>query len=274
LCQPRGQAQYGSIGPDGKSYTQLEYEYATSNKKPVIAFLHGDPGKIQAGKTDPENREKLSSFRELAKQKMCKFWTTPQDLGSVVSRSIVKLIRDKPGVGWLRADRMLTEGAAQEILRLRDQITDLQLELSRIGSTPPKGAEELAQGTETVALHFHIATGQGSSIEPFNFTWNELLAALGPTMLSPVSESYMKATIVETLRNRVWDTIKKHLLSTSIRNEDFQTVKVQLRALGLIVQSPGRDPNAAHWKLTPYGDAVVTQIVAIRSNKADQASLG
>src|ERR1039458_2608296 len=28
--------RYGSIGPDGKSYTQMEYEYATSSKKPVI----------------------------------------------------------------------------------------------------------------------------------------------------------------------------------------------------------------------------------------------
>src|SRR5215813_10584151 len=32
--------RYGSIGPDGSSYTQMEYEYALSQKKPVIAFLH------------------------------------------------------------------------------------------------------------------------------------------------------------------------------------------------------------------------------------------
>lgn len=33
---------YGSLGPEGKSYTEMEYEYEISNKKPVIAFLHGD----------------------------------------------------------------------------------------------------------------------------------------------------------------------------------------------------------------------------------------
>src|SRR5207253_9330101 len=49
--------RYGSSGPDGKSYTQMEYEYAISKSKPVIAFLHADPGKIQADKTDPANRE-------------------------------------------------------------------------------------------------------------------------------------------------------------------------------------------------------------------------
>jgi hypothetical protein len=87
--------RYGSIGPSGKSYTQMEYEYAVSEKKPVIAFLHGEPGKIQADRTDPENREKLEEFRRVARQKMCKHWHTPQELGSVVSRSIVRLMKDK-----------------------------------------------------------------------------------------------------------------------------------------------------------------------------------
>ena len=35
--------RYGSIGPSGKSYTQIEYEYAISRNKPVIAFLHSEP---------------------------------------------------------------------------------------------------------------------------------------------------------------------------------------------------------------------------------------
>ena len=31
--------RYGSIGPGGKSYTQMEYEYAIENNIPVAAFL-------------------------------------------------------------------------------------------------------------------------------------------------------------------------------------------------------------------------------------------
>jgi len=44
--------RYGSMGPEGKSYTQMEYEYAVYRGKPVIGFLHSDPEKIEAGKTE------------------------------------------------------------------------------------------------------------------------------------------------------------------------------------------------------------------------------
>src|SRR5947207_13723956 len=44
--------RYGSRGPNGKSYTQLEYEYALSGSKPIISFLHGNPNSILAGKTE------------------------------------------------------------------------------------------------------------------------------------------------------------------------------------------------------------------------------
>src|SRR5712692_11805208 len=36
---------YGSMGPEGKSYTQMEYEYAVEKSIPVFGFLHAEPGK-------------------------------------------------------------------------------------------------------------------------------------------------------------------------------------------------------------------------------------
>lgn len=44
--------RYGSIAPSGLSYTQMEYDYALLQGKPVIAFLHKEPGKIQADRTE------------------------------------------------------------------------------------------------------------------------------------------------------------------------------------------------------------------------------
>ncbi|EQA2051359.1 DUF4062 domain-containing protein, partial [Escherichia coli] len=34
--------RYGSIGPDGISYTEMEYRYALETGKPVIGFIHKD----------------------------------------------------------------------------------------------------------------------------------------------------------------------------------------------------------------------------------------
>ena len=63
--------RYGSIGPDGISYTEMEYRYAIEIGKPVIAFLHGDTQAIPAGRSEAseEGRKKLAAFRDLAQKK-------------------------------------------------------------------------------------------------------------------------------------------------------------------------------------------------------------
>jgi DNA modification methylase len=50
-----------------------------------------------------------------------------------------------------------------------------------------------------------------------------------------------------------------------IVDEDFQKIKLQLRALGIIAKGTGPDRSAKYWSLTPYGDTLMTQIGAIRS---------
>ena len=120
--------RYGSIGPDEKSFTQLEYEYAIDRKKPVIAFLHKEPGRLPADNTekDPERAKKLGDFRKLAEKKMVGYWTTPAELGSAVSSSLVRLIRDNPATGWVKADSLPSQEATQEILELRRQVAELK----------------------------------------------------------------------------------------------------------------------------------------------------
>src|SRR5436190_3612700 len=44
--------RYGSVGPEGVSYTEMEYRYAISIGKPTIAFLHADPAEITANKSE------------------------------------------------------------------------------------------------------------------------------------------------------------------------------------------------------------------------------
>lgn len=103
--------RYGSIGKNDLSFTEMEYRYALEKGKPIIAFLHKDTESLQARKTEktPDGKKKLDAFRNLLQQKMCKYWESPAELGSVVSRSIVRLIKTNPSVGWVRADQLLNE---------------------------------------------------------------------------------------------------------------------------------------------------------------------
>ena len=42
--------RYGSLAPDGLSFTEKEYDYAREIRKPVLAFVHGDREKLAASK--------------------------------------------------------------------------------------------------------------------------------------------------------------------------------------------------------------------------------
>jgi len=108
--------RYGSIGPEGMSYTEMEYRYALEQSKPVMAFVHHDPGMLPANQSEatPEGREKLEKFRALVKKKMVRSWKSPSDLGSVVTRSLVQLIETVPATGWIRADQVPTREATQD----------------------------------------------------------------------------------------------------------------------------------------------------------------
>src|SRR4026207_2413755 len=44
--------RYVSLGPNGHSYTEMEYRYATECGKPVIGFIHRDPGTLPANRTE------------------------------------------------------------------------------------------------------------------------------------------------------------------------------------------------------------------------------
>lgn len=270
--------RYGSLSPSGVSYTQMEYEYAVSQGKPVIGFIHKDPESLPACKTErsEEGRAKLNAFRDIVQKKMCKYWSTPAELGSVISRSLVKLIKNKPAVGWVRGDLVPSEAASQEILRLRKKIEDLEKSLEEVRFEAPKGTEVFAQGNDQFNIHFTYKRKdkQYNVIEQidssYNATWNEIFSVLAPLMIDEAPEPEMEGALEEFLADVSGRKAKYanrfEQYDFEIRNNDFQTIKIQLRALGLIRRSikqrSVRDVRT-YWTLTPYGDNLMTRLRAI-----------
>ena len=69
--------RYGSTDADRLSFTEKEFDYATSKKVPVFSLVHGDLEAISLGQTDskPAIRKKLAKFRnKVQAQRMCKMW--------------------------------------------------------------------------------------------------------------------------------------------------------------------------------------------------------
>jgi hypothetical protein len=270
--------RYGSVSPDGVSYTQMEYEYAASQGKPILGFIHKRPGAIASEKTEAseEGRAKLDTFRKVVEKKMCKYWTTPVELGSVVSRSLSTLIYTKPAIGWVRANTV-AEAASQEILNLKKQIESLELLLERARLEAPKGTDELAQGNDTFEIKYSyqfrtLADQSIGNTDTIILSWNNIFAAIAPYLIENATEDSLKTALDNyVLQAKTLELWKKHremreLNSLKIMDDDFQTIKVQLRALGLITmyEQSKSSRDIVSWTLTPYGDHMLTTLRAIK----------
>ena len=117
----------------------MEYRYALNTKKPIISFLHKSPGDIPSNKSEQtsEGKENLEKFRKLVQKKMCKYWTTPAELGSVVSRSLIQLIKHYPATGWIKADTANNAELASEIVSLRKKVKELESENEKLNQFRP-----------------------------------------------------------------------------------------------------------------------------------------
>ena len=283
--------RYGSIGPSGLSYTEQEYRYAVEVGKPVIAFLHKDPSKLPVSRyeLDADAQKRLDAFRTLVQKKVCKFWETPADVGSAVSRSLIRLIGTHPMPGWIRADKAADAVAASEMLRLRKSIEELQSRLAEAELSAPKGSQELAQGDETFPIDFRFEVTSGDGGEwlfdrQISISWNELFEEIGPLMIDEATDEKIHSGLVQLVRDRFKETMAGDPDLDGYRNprdfvvsvRDEQTIKIQLRALGLI-QKSGKTRSIkdarTFWSLTPYGDAVLVNLRAIRKGEFNGAEV-
>lgn len=274
--------RYGSLGETGLSYTEMEYRYAIETGKPVIAFLHKDPDSLPKKNTEKteEGQKKLNEFREFAQKKMCKYWTTPQELGSVVSRSLISLQKKYPGIGWIKGNVTTSTEANLEILKLKKQIEALETKLRESRTKAPEGTSELSQGNDKVSLEVLFKYGANRYEakvykKTLNTTWNKIFYWLSPSMIDDASNITLKSI----LNNYAFQEIKDEFLKESkisktgtffnieVIDKDYQTIIVQFRALGLInksVKTRSIKDSGTYWSLTAYGDEVMTRLRAIK----------
>jgi hypothetical protein len=109
----------------------------------------------------------------------------------------------------------------------------------------------------------------------FKAAWNNIFAAVAPLMIHEVSEkrlkSRLKSAFDDFVEARIREDAEQDLEDPRdfrIDESDFQTIKIQLRALGLITRSEKtrsvKDVDT-YWALTPYGDELMTRLRATMS---------
>lgn len=289
--------RYGSVHPDtGISYTEMEYRYALENNIPTMAFLHEDVSKLESGVVDSgDGLEKLLEFRGLCERKQVKFWNGPADLGSVVSRSLIRLTKERPATGWVKADTLASDEAREQVLQMKEEIEALKSELSEAKSAYQGDISDLAQGSDLIEVKWI-----GSYRDP-EATWNSHTAKfridgkisldsvfriISPAMVDEISEHDFKTRINLAFQNEFTDNLinfnyrkddksEEEEVESSLNNiqatdDAFQKIKVQLMALNLIERGIKKRPPSDklnYWKITDEGERKMMTLIAIKKDE-------
>ena len=255
----------------------MEYQYAVERGKPVIGFVFEDPSQLanKLVEQKPARVKKLDAFRELVKSRLCKYYSSPADLGAKVSRSITQLKKQYPTPGWVRADVLESLASADEVLALRKENDELRQRLTAYGLEEPKAREMLASGTEKYKLEF-VFVREAESADTGRFrkvaeewanvllAWDLMFSRIGPTMLKNTNSYWSPAGTLAALcelqgrraleRKYPAERFKQFRVS----QECVNTILLQLRALRLIELD-----DEKNWCLTPYGDNYLVTLLGV-----------
>jgi Domain of unknown function (DUF4062) len=277
--------RYGTMHPENKiSYTEMEYRYAIDSGKPIIAFLHEDPGKLASAHCEAttEGRDRLASFRQLCEGKLCKYWSAPADLAAKLSRSLTQLMKHEPRGGWVKSTAAGGD-LELEVLRLRDENASLRAAVQSLSSVQVDEAG-IASGTDVFELEFHCelqsaktnkAGGRywikGRDIwEKINVTWDQIYFASIPALTGTKRE----VDIYTLLNNLILSNVSRQsleledderVLQIRILSHCGQQIKMQFTALGFIASEV--DGYQVLWSPTLKG---MNQIVKLGALKKGQ----
>ncbi|TLP37729.1 DUF4062 domain-containing protein [Arcobacter arenosus] len=264
---------YGSTTSEGISYTEKEYDYAVECGLKVIALLHENPDEITVGKSDiePELREKLQAFRDKVKtNRLVKFWNEAKDLPGLVALSLSKTIKMFPATGWVRATAVSNEELLGELNELRKENILLRTELANIQPPPSYNVEGLADLDEEFTITGTYYNDYGKRDWSSNITWREIFSIISPYLVQNPNQEYVESILHNALIER--DNLSNR--TNSMRNQDFQTIAVQLKALGLINTHYAKTVKgnmAMFWSFTPKGERLMVQLRAVPSTKTQES---
>ncbi|TLX21553.1 DUF4062 domain-containing protein [Thermomonas fusca] len=261
--------RYGSTTNEGISYTEKEYDYAVSIGLKVVAFIHENPDEIIVGKTDkdPELAQRLIDFRDKVETgRLVKYWRTATDLPGLVALSLSKTIKTYPAIGWVRANQVGSSELLNEINVIRKENEELRASLEQSQKNEASPTLNLAGLTESFTVHGELKPAHDYGWRPWtaDLTWGEIFGLISPDLLSHPSDANVKLE----LKKAILKHKKINYYDSRIADHDYQTIKIQLKALGLVrinYLKTTQGGMALFWSLTANGEATMLELRAIRA---------
>jgi hypothetical protein len=131
--------RYGSIEPSsGLSYTELEYNFAVSSRKPHFAVVINEDALEKRRKQlgdeviEKDNPEKLKDFRARVLCKMSSFFSDHKDVKLAIFKTVPQLAQEHELKGWVRAEEVPdTKALADELSLLHAENNELREKLKK-----------------------------------------------------------------------------------------------------------------------------------------------
>ena len=249
--------RYGSVADDGLSYTEKEYHYAVEQGIPVLVMLHGNRGSLpqENCERDSEGRELLEAFvATVSTGRLRKEWTTTDGLKLAVRESLDHAKATKQRPGWVRGDQLASSETLERLLSLQEENERLKRELREA-----KPKVSLPKNLAGLDVELEI-TGRnsGTSRATFSYstTYGEVFELLAPHLMMPKADSDANSLIARTICERKRGVLKS-AYNYRLDDEIFQTLKIQLNALGVVETKRSKTTaggSALFWYLTALGE--------------------
>ncbi|HHC2773200.1 TPA: DUF4062 domain-containing protein [Klebsiella pneumoniae] len=210
--------RYGSIEPTtGKSYTELEYDYAVEKGKALFAVVITKDAlekKVKEHGTDfieLKEPKPLADFKDKVLSNMSSFFEDVKDIRLCVHESLSDFSANRKLKGWVSADEIInTHHLAEEIKKLNEENRKLkkQLELKNkhSESSDKISAEKLSEvlkGKE-VTISQQV-TGKD---EPIETDILSLFLAYRDPLVSGITNAASNGKIISFLYHRVCPTLQ------------------------------------------------------------------
>ena len=134
--------RYGSIEPkSGKSYTQLEFEYAVEIKKPYFSVVITGKGldekvasHLKRNALEDKYQKELTEFKmQIMSSNVVREWDDKKDIKIAIHETLSDFSYNKDLVGWVKADNVVNSAlVADEIAKLSKENSDLREKLNSL----------------------------------------------------------------------------------------------------------------------------------------------
>lgn len=228
--------RYGSVGPEGLSFTEMEYDYAVEKGVPVLGFIRDNVGDIPFDQTEKseQGRQKLDAFRNKVMSRTCRKYLTASELGMAVMKSLMAEARIRPRIGWVRADQARSEEDAQrerkmteELEAANEQIEELEREIrdrAILGDEIPQ--DLLAQGDDICELTVTFSDENKKLVrEDIELTWDEIFKVIGPTIYGYILRK--RTGYGENATYPFQDNLEEHIRAKIIHRVQNRKIKIE-----------------------------------------------